>query len=133
MVIGIANLAMVTGNLGRPGVGVNPRRIFVIAGVDRRWPHKLVKMANGIASFFEGNPSARPCSKGAPGHLKRFWDPRMRREILRWVDEHHGEGLKESVRAAIDTHRDKLLGGVIATHHCYTQEAHIWIPQHRAL
>jgi formate dehydrogenase major subunit len=26
MVIGIANLAMVTGNLGRPGVGVNPLR-----------------------------------------------------------------------------------------------------------
>ena len=26
MVIGIANLAMATGNLGRPGVGVNPLR-----------------------------------------------------------------------------------------------------------
>jgi formate dehydrogenase subunit delta len=50
--------------------------------------------------------------EGVAGHLKRFWDPRMRRELLRWVDEHHGEGLKDSVRAAIDTHRDKLLGGV---------------------
>jgi len=36
----------------------------------------------------------------------------MRREILRWVDEHHGKGLKESARAAIDAHRDKLMGGV---------------------
>jgi len=63
------------------------------------------------------NPSsrrtrARGRARGIAGHLKRFWDPRMRREILRWVDEHHGKGLKESARAAIDAHRDKLMGGV---------------------
>lgn len=73
---------------------------------------KLVKMANEIASFFEGEPDRAVVLEGVAGHLKRFWDPRMRRELLRWVDEHHGEGLKDSVRAAIDTHREKLLGGV---------------------
>jgi hypothetical protein len=36
----------------------------------------------------------------------------MRRELLRWQDEHHGEGLKDTVQAAIAAHRDKLLGGV---------------------
>ena len=36
----------------------------------------------------------------------------MRRELQRWQDEHHGEGLKDSVRDAIAAHRDKLLGGV---------------------
>jgi formate dehydrogenase subunit delta len=74
--------------------------------------HKLVKMANEIASFFEAEPDRAVVLENVAGHLKRFWDPRMRREILRWVDEHHGEGLKDSVRAAIDAHRDKLLGGV---------------------
>jgi len=74
--------------------------------------HKLVKMANQIASFFEADPDRAVVLENVAGHLKRFWDPRMRREILRWVDEHHGEGLKDSVRAAIDAHRDKLLGGV---------------------
>jgi formate dehydrogenase subunit delta len=74
--------------------------------------HKLVKMANEIASFFEADPDRAVVLENVAGHLKRFWDPRMRREILRWVDEHHGEGLKDSVRAAIDAHRDKLLGGV---------------------
>lgn len=74
--------------------------------------HKLVKMANEIASFFEAEPDRTAVLEGVAGHLKRFWDPRMRRELLRWVDDHHGEGLKDSVRAAIDAHRDKLLGGV---------------------
>ena len=74
--------------------------------------HKLVKMANEIASFYEGEPEHAAVLEGVAGHLKRFWDPRMRRDLLRWVDEHHGEGLKDSVRAAIDAHRDKLLGGV---------------------
>jgi formate dehydrogenase subunit delta len=74
--------------------------------------HKLVKMANEIASFFEAEPDRAVMLEGVAGHLKRFWDPRMRREILQWVDEHQGEGLKDSVRAAIAAHRDKLLGGV---------------------
>jgi formate dehydrogenase subunit delta len=74
--------------------------------------HKLVKMANEIASFFEAELDRAVVLENVAGHLKRFWDPRMRREILRWVDEHHGEGLKDTARAAIAAHRDKLLGGV---------------------
>lgn len=70
--------------------------------------HKLVKMANEIASFFEGEPDRALVLEGIAGHLKRFWDPRMRRELLRWYDEHHGEGLRDSVRAAIEAHRDRL-------------------------
>jgi formate dehydrogenase subunit delta len=74
--------------------------------------HKLVKMANSIAAFFEAEPDRAVALDGIAGHLKRFWDPRMRRELLRWVDEHHGEGLKDSVRDAIGTHRDRLAAGV---------------------
>lgn len=75
-------------------------------------PQKLVKMANEIASFFEGDPDRAVVLESVAGHLRRFWDPRMRREILRWYDEHQGEGLKDSVREAITVHRDKLMGGV---------------------
>jgi len=74
--------------------------------------HKLVKMANEIASFFEAEPDRAVMLESIAGHLKRLWDPRMRRDLLRWEDEHRGEGLKDSVRAAIGAHRDKLLGGV---------------------
>jgi formate dehydrogenase subunit delta len=74
--------------------------------------HKLVKMANHIAAFFETEPDRAAALDGIAGHLKRFWDPRMRRDLLRWWDEHQGEGLRDSVRDAITAHRDKLTGGV---------------------
>jgi formate dehydrogenase subunit delta len=71
--------------------------------------HKLVKMVNEIASFFEAEPDRNAVLESVAGHLKRFWDPRMRREIVRWVDENGGEGLKETALLAIRTHRDKLV------------------------
>ena len=71
--------------------------------------HKLVKMVNEIASFFEAEPDRNAVLEGVAGHLKRFWDPRMRRDIVRWVDEKGGKGLKETALLAIRTHRDKLV------------------------
>ena len=70
---------------------------------------KLVKMANDIAAFFEGEGDREHVLSSVAGHLKRFWDPRMRREIVRWVDERSGEGLRESVVAAIRANRETLL------------------------
>jgi formate dehydrogenase subunit delta len=75
-------------------------------------PHKLVKMANQIASYFETEPDRSVRLEAVAGHLKRFWDPRMRRELLRWQDEHQGDGLKDTVRDAIAAHRDKIASGV---------------------
>jgi len=71
--------------------------------------HKLVKMVNEIASFFEAEPDRNAALEAVAGHLKRFWDPRMRRELLGWVDEHEGEGLHELPLAAIKGNRDKLM------------------------
>ena len=72
-------------------------------------PHKLVKMVNEIANFFEAEPDRNVVLEGVAGHLKRFWDPRMRREIVQYVDEQGGAGLNETALLAIRTHRDKLL------------------------
>ena len=47
--------------------------------------------------------------EGVANHIKRFWDPRMRRELVQWMDEHDGEGLTELAAAAIKTNRDRLL------------------------
>jgi formate dehydrogenase subunit delta len=74
--------------------------------------HKLVKMVNEIASFFEAEPDRNAVLEAVAGHLKRFWDPRMRREIVRFVDEQGGEGLKETALLAIRTHREKLVPSV---------------------
>ena len=68
--------------------------------------HHLIKMANEIGAFFESEPDRAIAMEGVASHIKRFWDPRMRRELLLWVDEHGGEGLKELV-ADCDTRESR--------------------------
>ncbi|MFO1054948.1 MAG: formate dehydrogenase subunit delta [Planctomycetota bacterium] len=69
--------------------------------------HKLVKMANEIAQFFEAEPEEKARLDGIAGHLRRFWDPRMRRALLDWF-ETGGEGLRPSVLQALKAHRAAL-------------------------
>jgi formate dehydrogenase subunit delta len=60
---------------------------------------KLVYMANQIGKFFVSeNPPAAVA--GIEDHLRKFWDPRMRRDILAHV-EAGGEGLDPAVREAV--------------------------------
>ena len=70
--------------------------------------HKLVKMANEIAAFFEAEPERAVAIEGVAGHLKRFWDPRMRAEFLRHVDGPAPEGLDAFVVEAVRAHRAEL-------------------------
>jgi formate dehydrogenase subunit delta len=71
-------------------------------------PQHLVHMANQIGTFFQAEPDRTLALDGIAGHLKRFWDPRMRTQLLAWLDEHRGEGLTELVLEAVRTNRDKL-------------------------
>ena len=65
--------------------------------------HHLVKMANDIGTFYESLPDRKEAVNSIAMHLKNFWEPRMRREII----EHAKRGaeldpqLKELVREAI--------------------------------
>ncbi len=72
-------------------------------------PAKLGKMANEIAAFFDADPDRVVAMEGFVGHLRRFWDPRMRRELLAWVDQGGGEGLLALVREAIQQRRSEIL------------------------
>ncbi len=60
----------------------------------------LVTMANDIGAFFDADPDKAEAAKNVASHLTRFWDPRMRREILAHYRE-GGAGLKPVVRSAI--------------------------------
>jgi formate dehydrogenase subunit delta len=64
-------------------------------------PDKLVYMANQIGKFFQnqGHDKAVP---GIAEHIKKFWDPRMRRMIFAHLDA-GGAGLDPFVRDAIDS------------------------------
>lgn len=69
---------------------------------------KLVKMANAIGAFFEAEPDSARAQAGVADHLRRFWDPRMRRALYGWLDASGGEGLRPLVKEAITLHREKL-------------------------
>ena len=74
---------------------------------------KLVKMANDIGRFFAANAETEMAQEqakfGIADHIKRFWDPRMRRAILVALVDGKADGLEELVAAALRQHHDLLM------------------------
>ena len=64
-------------------------------------PDKLVYMANQIGKFFTSQGEA-DAAAGIADHLKKFWDPRMRAQILAHLAA-GGAGLDPPVRRAVET------------------------------
>ncbi|HMI36823.1 MAG TPA: formate dehydrogenase subunit delta [Steroidobacteraceae bacterium] len=60
----------------------------------------LVRMANDIGHFFAAEPKRADAIAGIANHIRRFWDPRMRRQIAGHLAA-GGEGLDELAREAI--------------------------------
>jgi formate dehydrogenase subunit delta len=60
---------------------------------------KLVKMANQIGDFFVAQRAHEPVA-GVTEHLKKFWDPSMRKKIIEHV-AHGGKGLDPIVLEAV--------------------------------
>jgi len=73
--------------------------------------HHLVHMANNIGSFFESEKDKAKGVKGVADHIKSFWEPRMRREIMAYLDQQQGTGLSEIVLNALRTYRQELQPG----------------------
>ena len=63
----------------------------------------LVKMANQIEANVRAEPDRNVAIDSIGGHIKRFWDPRMRKQILAHY-QGGGEGLGELVTLAIQKH-----------------------------
>jgi formate dehydrogenase subunit delta len=61
---------------------------------------RLVRMANDIGNFFKTEPDRAQAVDGVATHLRRFWDPRMRKEIIAYVDA-GGTDLMDFVREAV--------------------------------
>lgn len=49
-------------------------------------PEKLAYMANQIGQFFVTQPGDKAVD-GIENHIRRFWDPRMRRTIVAHLDD----------------------------------------------
>ncbi|ABM58127.1 formate dehydrogenase subunit delta [Verminephrobacter eiseniae] len=65
----------------------------------------LVRMANQIGAFFESMPDRAEALAGIAKHIKKFWDPRMRKAFLAYVDGTPHEDIKPIVLAAVLEHR----------------------------
>lgn len=61
---------------------------------------RLVTMANDIATYFTTEPDHAAAVASVRDHLKRFWDPAMRRQIKAHLGQ-GGEGLMPLAREAI--------------------------------
>jgi formate dehydrogenase subunit delta len=69
----------------------------------------LIHMANQIGDFFAAMPDSEEALEGIAGHLQHFWEPRMRSQLLEYVDTKDGKNLNPIVVSAIRAHREKLL------------------------
>jgi len=61
----------------------------------------LIKMANQIGSFFGTESLEGKAPADVASHLKRYWDPRMREQIIAYYRDRQGAGLEEVPRAAV--------------------------------
>jgi formate dehydrogenase subunit delta len=63
-------------------------------------PQHLVAMVNEIAAFFAGE-DPNTAAPNVANHLRRYWDPRMRKQIVEHAGN-GGEGLSEVARAGVE-------------------------------
>lgn len=69
----------------------------------------LIEMANQIGEFFESMPDHDEALSGIAGHIRRFWEPRMRRAILAALDDPAASGtMSPIVREALSRAREGL-------------------------
>jgi len=63
---------------------------------------QLVRMINDISGFFVSESDQNEAVEGVVGHVTKFWDPRMRSQILSHVAPTDGAGLTELSRLAVN-------------------------------
>lgn len=62
---------------------------------------RLVAMANDISHYFAADPDPVAGAASIADHLKRFWEPGMRKQIVAHL-EAGGEGLEPLTRKGVE-------------------------------
>lgn len=60
----------------------------------------MVKMANEIAAFFAGASPPQQAPRDVATHIRRYWEPRMRRAMLAHFAQ-GGAGLSDLARSGV--------------------------------
>jgi len=53
--------------------------------------NNLIKMANNIGAFFQSEPDRNLAIQGVEQHIRNFWEPRMRKQIMAYIEQGDGE------------------------------------------
>jgi len=61
----------------------------------------LIKMANEIGFFWEGEVGADKAANDVATHIKRYWEPRMRAQLLTYFEQRRGAGLSDIAQRAV--------------------------------
>src|SRR6516162_10410890 len=63
----------------------------------------LIKMTNEIGDFFAGADVRDPqgAARDVANHIKRYWEPRMRAQMLKYYEERQGAGLTDLGKSAV--------------------------------
>jgi len=64
----------------------------------------LVKMANQIGAFFETMSDREQALADLAGHIRKSWEPRMRRALREHIAQDGGADLKPVVLEALKAH-----------------------------
>lgn len=72
-----------------------------IRGITSMPPERLIQMANSIAQFFEAQPDRMQAAAGVAEHMQKFWEPRMRQQLLSVAATADGDALSPLVREAL--------------------------------
>ena len=71
--------------------------------------HNLLQMANRIGEFFEAMPEREQALHDVAEHIRKFWEPRMRRSLLAALADPVLAGqLAPIVRDALERHGQML-------------------------
>lgn len=68
----------------------------------------LVQMANQIGSFFQSYADTTEARQGIATHIRKFWEPRMRKLILECAQQGEASGLDALVLQALQEHQAAL-------------------------
>jgi formate dehydrogenase subunit delta len=61
----------------------------------------LIKMTNEISEFFGTASEPDQAARDVAAHLRRYWEPRMRAQMLDYYEQRQGAGLTQLARSAV--------------------------------
>jgi len=61
----------------------------------------MIKMLNEISAFFAGEDDREQAARDIQNHVHRYWEPRMRAQLLEYFAQRQGAGLSDLALKAV--------------------------------